>query len=350
MKYGNELEDRKVLVTGANGFIGSHLVEILVDQGANVLAFVEAGSDYQNLCNVRNEIDIFPGDLQDPVSVRKAVRRLSGHRKVLVFHLGAQAHVGDSWNRPHETIRTNVIGTLNLLEAIRDLEVDVAKFNTAGSSEEYGNFDERRKDSYRKENDEVLLNEESPLKPKSIYATSKVAADFLTQNYNEAYDIPTVTTRMFNNFGPRQSPRYITGTVITQALKNNVVKLGNLQSKRDMCFVDDGVRGHIHATLKGKPGQVYTFGQGKNIKMRNWVEKIIRIGKEENYWGDIEVVQTEDRFRPGDSEVQNLCADYGKLSELTGWKPQAQWREGLQRTIKWYANNEKQWLNMCDWR
>lgn len=351
MKYSEELNDRRVLVTGANGFVGSHLVERLVEYGSDVVAFIEATPEnrQKNLQNVRDEVELVQGDLQDLASVRKAIQLLSGYEDVLIFHLGAQAHVGESWERPYETVNTNVLGTLNLLESVRSLEVDVEKFNMAGTSEEYGNFDESKKESYRERDGAVVLDERAPVNPESIYGTSKVAADFLAQNYHEAYGLPTITTRMFNNYGPRQNPRFITGTVISQALKQDKVEVGNLEPKRDMCFVTDGVRGHIHATLEGSPGEVYGFGRGENITMQQWVEEILRIGEDEGFWEDIEVVQTEERFRPGDSDVQELRADSSKLNELTGWEPQIGWDEGLRKTIKWYAENEQRWRNQCDW-
>lgn len=351
MKYGEELEDRRVLVTGAGGFIGSHLIDSLVKQGAEVIAFVKSTSKGQlkNLENSKDEIKIIRGEIQDPISIRKAVRELEGYNNVLVFHLAAQAHVGDSWDRPYETVKTNVLGTLNLLEAIKNQDIGVEKINIAGTSEEYGNFDEDRKEGYDVEENSITLDEGSPVNPKSVYATSKVAADFLAQNYWDAYNLPTITTRMFNNYGPRQSPRYITGTVITQALERGFVEVGNLESKRDLCFVRDGVRGHIAATVEGSPGEVYTFGSGKTCTMRQWVDEIIEVGKEEGYWREVRVVQKEERYRPGDTDVEELKANYSKLNDLTGWKPKTTKGKGLKRTIEWYSQNRENWKGLCDW-
>lgn len=341
MDYSQNLRDRKVLVTGADGFVGSHLVDELLDKNSEVLAMVEAstGRDLNNLERDREGLEIFRGDLQDNKSVNDYVRKANNESQVLVFHLGAQSHVGESWNRPHETFRTNTIGTLNLLESIRSQDIDISKFNTAGTSEEYGDFIQKRSDSYKRDSGDIVLDEKAPVNPKSIYGTSKVAADFLTKNYSEAYGIPTITTRMFNNYGPRQSTDFITGTVIVQALRNKTINLGNLKPKRDMCYIKDGVRGHIHATLEGKTGEVYNFGYGENISMRSWVEKIIETGKEQGYWNEKTISQDSEKFRPGDSEVKDLKADYGKLNDLTGWKPETDWDEGIRRTIKWYAEN-----------
>lgn len=351
MRY-SELKDRDVLVTGAKGFVGSHLVDKLVNEEANVTAFVRASTTgyYRNLEQSRDEINIIRGDLQDPTSVGEAISKLSGGFKPTIFHLGAQSHVGQSWQRPRETIRTNVIGTLNILEEVRRQEIDIDKINIAGTSEEYGNIDKSRISHYKKSEDAWMLNEKSPLNPESIYGTSKIAADCLASNYSDAYNIPALTTRMFNNFGPRQGPNFITGTIITQALSRDFIEVGNLQPKRDMMYIDDGVRGHIEATLEGSSGERYNFGSGESVSIENWVKKVLKIGREEGYWDKREVVQKDERFRPGDSEVQELKADYSKLNNLSGWSPETSKRVGIERTIKWYKQNEDKWQDLCDWR
>jgi len=256
MGIAGKIADRPVLVTGADGFVGSHLVDRLVKQGADVHAFVRATSsgELNNIARHSGEVTVRRGDLRDQHSVRGALEPLTEYSDILVFHLAAQAHVGESWERPYETVATNVTGTLNLLQACVNLDLDIAKFDTAGTSEEYGNVKREMADKHDYEDGRVLLSERSPVNPKSIYATSKLAADFLTMNYHDAYGLPTVTTRMFNNYGPRQNPRYITGTIITQALERDVVELGNLRPKRDMCYVSDGVRGHLRSTLYQRSG------------------------------------------------------------------------------------------------
>jgi dTDP-glucose 4,6-dehydratase len=268
-----------------------------------------------------------------------------------VFHLGAQAHVGESWHRPYETVLANTVGTLNLLQSVLDHGLELEKFDTAGTSEEYGN--PRESVAHHHDWDEgggLILHERSPLNPKSVYATSKVAADFLTMNYHDAFGLPGVVTRMFNNYGPRQNPRYVTGTIITQALERERVELGQLEPMRDLCFCTDGVRGHLTVAAHGIAGDVYVYGQGKNIAVGEWAELILRLGAEHGFWpGGRELVSTAARYRPGASEVMALRVGYEKLQRETGWQPRVSWEEGILRTIRWYADNRARWIGRVDW-
>jgi dTDP-glucose 4,6-dehydratase len=353
-EFGEIYEGRTVLVTGADGFMGSHLTDGLVGLGANVHAFVRATSSgaLNNIWHLRDRLKIHFADLTDRTSVDYLVKELrQAPDKPYVFHLGAQAHVGESWHRPYETVAANVLGTLNLLQAIVDWDVELEKFDTAGTSEEYGNVRESVTDHH--DFDEIgglILHERSPINPKSIYATSKVAADFLTMNYFDAFGVPGVVTRMFNNYGPRQNPRYVTGTIITQALTRATIELGSLEPLRDFCFCTDGVRGHLMVAAQGTPGDVYVYGQGKNISMGDWVELILRVGEEAGFWpGDREIVSTASRMRPGTSEVMALRVGHEKLTEETGWQPKVSWEEGVLRTIRWYAENRARWIGRVDW-
>jgi dTDP-glucose 4,6-dehydratase len=346
------LGGRTVLITGADGFIGSHLVDACLDAGADVHAFVRATSSgtLHNIEHVRDRITIHEGDVIDPHSVRRTLADLRGTTPV-VFHLAAQAHVGESWTRPFETAAVNFLGTMNFLQAIVDLGLEISVFDTAGTSEEYGNVADAVKDSYRlDEHGRPTFHEWSPINPKSIYATAKVAADFLTINYHDAYGIPTVVTRMFNNYGPRQNPRYVTGTVITQALERKEVQLGVLHTMRDFCYCEDGVRGHLAVALKGQPGGVYCYGQGENISMRDWAALILRIGEQWGFWSGRRIVSVAERIRPGSSDVLALRVGYEKLHQETGWKPAWTWEDGLLRTIEWYAENRGRWISRVDWR
>jgi len=349
------LEARTVFVTGADGFVGSHLTELLVQYGANVHVLVRPTSSgmLHNIGHLRGQIQVHRGDVTDKQSVMQVFRCLAAEAtdKPVIFHLAAQAHVGESWNRPYETIACNTVGTINLLQSIVDCSLAVLKVDTAGSSEEFGNIKPELRHLYRfDEHGGLILDEESPLNPQSIYATSKVAADFLTRNFFAAYGVPGVVTRMFNNYGPRQNPRFITGTIITQALERDFIELGYVKSKRDFCFVKDGALGHIHAALFGDPGEVYVYGFGRSISIEDWYQLIIKIGQSEGYWGPRELrINEANRGRLGSSEVEELRVDYSKLNRLTAWAPRHSWEEGLRLTIKWYAENRETWVGRVDW-
>ena len=354
-EFGDVFAGRTALVTGADGFMGSHVTDALVELGANVIAFVRATSSgaLNNIGHLRGRIRIVFADLTDRTSVDYLVRDhlADAPDRPYVFHLGAQAHVGESWHRPYETVMANVVGTLNLLQSIVDHGCALEKFDTAGTSEEYGNV--RETVAHHHDYDDegaVIFHERSPINPKSIYATSKVAADFLTMNYHDAFGVPGVVTRMFNNYGPRQNPRYVTGTIVTQALEREVIELGQLEPMRDFCFCTDGVRGHLTVAAKGIPGDVYVYGQGENISMREWAELILRVGEEEGYWpANREIASVPERFRPGASEVMALRVGYEKLHAETGWGPKVSWEEGIRRTIAWYAANRDRWIGRVDW-
>jgi dTDP-glucose 4,6-dehydratase len=353
--FGDIYGGRTCLVTGADGFMGSHLTEALVELGAHVIAFVRATSSgaLNNIAPLRSQLTVKFADLTDKTSIDYLIKELrdSGGDKPYIFHLGAQAHVGESWHRPYETFNANAMGTLNLLQSIVDYGLEIEKFDTAGTSEEYGNVHEAV--AHQHDFDEhggLILHERSPINPKSIYATAKVAADFLTMNYHDAFGLPTVVTRMFNNYGPRQNPRYVTGTIITQALSRPEIELGALEPLRDFCFCTDGVRGHLTVAGHGVPGDLYVYGQGENISMRDWSDLILRVGKEDGHWGDDRhIVTDESRLRPGVTDVMALRVGYEKLNAETGWEPKVSWEEGVRRTIQWYAENRDKWIGRVDW-
>jgi dTDP-glucose 4,6-dehydratase len=352
---GDAYRGRTCAVTGADGFMGSHVTEALVHLGAKVIVFVRATSSgaLNNIAHLRGDLTVVFADLSDRTSVDYFVRDhlATAEDPPYVFHLGAQAHVGESWHRPYETVVTNTIGTLNLLQSIVDHRVEVEKFDTAGTSEEYGNV--RESVAHHHDFDEegsLILHERSPINPKSIYATAKVAADFLTMNYHDAYGVPALVTRMFNNSGPRQNPRYVTGTIITQALSRPTIELGALDPMRDFCYCTDGVRGHLTVAARGIAGDVYVYGQGENISMQAWCDLILKVGEEAGFWGDDRhVVLDQKRLRPGVTDVMALRVGYDKLAAETGWRPRVSWEEGVFRTIKWYAENRDRWLGRVDW-
>ena len=353
-EFGDIYGGRTMLVTGADGFMGSHLTEALVELGADVHAFVRATSSgaLNNIGHLRNRLKVHFADLTDKTSIDYLMRELKrAPDKPYVFHLGAQAHVGESWHRPYETVMANTIGTLNLLQSVVDHGLELEKFDTAGTSEEYGNV--RESVAHHHDFDDaggLILHERSPINPKSIYATAKVAADFLTMNYHDAFGVPGVVTRMFNNYGPRQNPRYVTGTIISQALTRTEILLGALEPLRDFCFCTDGVRGHLTVAAHGVPGDVYVYGQGENISMQDWTDLILRVGREHGFWGDDRrIVTDESRLRPGVTDVMALKVGYEKLHAETGWEPKVSWEEGVLRTIRWYAENRERWVGRVDW-
>lgn len=352
MDLKSSLKDRAVFVTGADGFMGSHLVDRLVECGARIHVFIRATSsgELHNIQHHQSGITIHRGDLADKHALHRALAHLKSEDEPLVFHLGAQAHVGESWQRPYETMNSNVLGTLNLLQTVVDLGLKLGKLVASGTSEEYGNVDPEIKDRYGFENGNLILDESSPLNPASIYAISKVATDFLTRDYYRAYGVPGVVTRMFNNYGPRQNPRYVTGTIITQALTSDIIHLGYVKAKRDFCYCEDGVMGHLSVGLYGNPGEVYVYGQGKNCSIREWYELIISLGEKLGYWkGNKRLITSAKRGRLGTTEVEELRVDYSKLNKLCGWEPRFSWEEGLSHAIKWYAENKARWMGQVDW-
>src|SRR3954465_11280475 len=353
-EFGDAYAGRTCVVTGADGFMGSHLTDALLELDADVVAFVRATSSgaLNNIGRQRSRLArVEFADLTDKTSVDYMIRGLKNAAdRPYLFHLGAQAHVGESWHRPYETVMANTVGTLNLLQSIVDHGLELEKFDTAGTSEEYGNVHEDV--AHHHDFDEeggLILHERSPINPKSIYATSKVAADFLTMNYHDAFGLPGVVTRMFNNYGPRQNPRYITGTIITQALTRETIELGQLDPIRDFCFCTDGVRGRLMGAARGIPGDLYVYGQGQNVSMRDWAELILRVGRDNGYWEGRELVTSAERYRPGASEGMALRVGFEKLNRGRGGEPHVSWEEGVLKTIAWYAENRDRWIGRVDW-
>ena len=248
-----------------------------------------------------------------------------------VFHLGAQAHVGESWHRPYETVMANTSARSTCssrsstgASSWRSSTRPAPRRSTATSATTSPTTTRSTTPAA------LILHERSPINPKSIYATAKVAADFLTMNYHDAFGLPGVVTRMFNNYGPRQNPRYVTGTIVTQALTRPEIELGALDPLRDFCFCTDGVRGHLMVAAHGRPGDVYVYGQGENISMADWADLIVRTGVEHGFWpDDRRVVTTEARKRPGSSDVMALRVGHEKLTRETGWQPRVSWEEGV---------------------
>jgi dTDP-glucose 4,6-dehydratase len=312
------LQGKRVLVTGAAGFIGSHLVERLVKEGASVRGFIRYTSrnDPGLLKLVSPEIfrqlEIIPGDLRDPLAVQKAVDGCQ-----MVFHLGALISIPYSYVHPVEVAQTNVMGTLNVLTACRDANVE--RIMQTSTSEVYGT-------ALR-----VPIDEEHPLQGQSPYSASKIGADKIVESFYCAYGLPVVTVRPFNTFGPRQSARAIIPATITQVLTQSVIHLGNLDTTRDFTYVDDTVNGFIKAAIApDAEGKTFNLGTGTEIKIGELVQKIIeKAGK------SVKIEIDSQRLRPQISEVFRLLSNNALARERLGWQPEIDFERGLDLTIAW---------------
>jgi NAD dependent epimerase/dehydratase len=313
---------RPVLVTGAGGFIGSHLTEALAQAGAEVRAFVRYNSrgDHGWLevtdPDVSQEIEVFRGDLGNPEAVAGA---MAGRE--VVFHLGALIPIPYSYRHPREFVTANVEGTLNVVEAARREEP--ARIVHTSTSEVYGTAQT------------VPIAEEHPLHPQSPYAASKVGADQIALSFQRSFGTPVVVTRPFNTYGPRQSARAVIPTIVTQALARDVVELGATDPTRDFLFVEDTVRGIMRcAEAEGVEGEVINLGTGVEISIGELAERVLRqLGKE------LPVALDQDRLRPADSEVERLVAGTAKAKRLLGWEPEVDLDEGLRQTIEWLTGS-----------
>lgn len=310
--------ERTVLVTGAGGFIGSTLVEALVQAGANVRAFVRYNSrgDHGRLddltADVLASVEVYVGDLQNP----EAVTAAAAGRDV-VLHLGALIPIPYSYRHPREYVFANVDGTINVLEASRRAEV--SRVVQVSSSEVYGTAQM------------APIPESHPLNPQSPYAATKVAADQLALSYHRSFGTPVVVARPFNTFGPRQSARAVIPTIITQALTRERIELGKLSPTRDFTFVADTAAAIAAcAEVDGIEGETFNFGSGEEHAIADVVETILaRTGRH------LPVVSTDERRRPAASEVERLLADSSKAHSVLGWEPAVPFEEGLDRTVDW---------------
>ena len=315
------LKNQTVLVTGGGGFIGSRLCERLVQSGATVRAFVRYTSRAEiGLLrflepDILKKVEIIRGDLRDFSAVEQASRGVD-----IVFHLGALISIPYSYVHPVETVQTNVIGTLNILEACRK---SGAKLVHTSTSEVYGT-------ALR-----VPIDEDHPLQGQSPYSASKIGADKLVESYFRSFGLPTVTVRPFNTYGPGQSTRAVIPTIVTQALAGGVVRLGNLDAIRDFTYLDDTVEGFLlTAQADTWNGETYNLGSGEEISIGAIAALIFRLmGKQ------AEIQLEKNRLRPEKSEVLRLISDNRKAKLELGWQPTVGMEEGLQRTIRWIGEH-----------
>lgn len=315
-------EGTKVLVTGAGGFIGSHLTERLVELGASVRGMVHYNSrnDWGLIerlpKNIQNEIEIFMGDLQDPFSVQKAV---SGRE--VVFHLGALIAIPYSYIAPASYVSTNVTGTLNVMQA--SLNEGVHKVVHTSTSETYGTA------LY------TPIDEKHPLQGQSPYSASKIGADKIAESYYLSFSLPVATIRPFNTYGPRQSARAVIPTIISQAFTQDFIKLGSLAPVRDLNFVKDTVNGFLKiAESENSVGEVINVGFGKGITIGELAQKILKLMDK-----DLEIKTDEQRIRPEKSEVMQLICANAKAKERVGWEPEYSLEQGLSRVIEFVEKN-----------
>lgn len=316
-------ENRTVLVTGAGGFIGSHLVDRLVREGAKVRAFVrynargDAGLLRFINPKIYEELEIIPGDLRDVEAMHVAAKGVD-----TIFHLGALIAIPYSYDHLREVVETNVMGSLNVLLSAR--EMNVRRVIQTSTSEVYGTA------RY------APIDEKHPLQAQSPYSASKIGADKLSESLYHSFNLPVVTLRPFNTYGPRQSARAIIPTIITQALTRDEVHLGSLDPVRDFTFVSDTVDGFMKVAVADEKvlGEEINLGTGEMISIGDLVTVIFDLlGKQPK------VITDTQRLRPPKSEVFKLQSNNAKAGELIGWTPQVSLRAGLQQTIEWISQH-----------
>lgn len=317
-----------ILVTGADGFIGSHLTEALVRQGFNVRAFVYYNSfnswGWLDQCgnDVKGQFEVIPGDIRDPHGVKEAMKGCNA-----VLHLAALIAIPFSYHSPDTYVDTNIKGTLNVLQAARDLGVE--RVIHTSTSEVYGTAQF------------VPITEKHPLQGQSPYSATKIAADQLAYSFYSSFGLPVITLRPFNTYGPRQSARAVIPTIITQiANGNRQIKLGSITPTRDFSYIEDTVSGFISALISQKGlGEAINLGSNFEISISDTAKLIAEVMSIE-----IEISSDQERLRPKNSEVERLWADNTKAKRLINWEPNYTgldgFRSGLIKTIEWFNRPE----------
>ena len=322
------MSPKTVLITGADGFIGSHLTETLVRQGFTVRAFIYYNSfnswGWLDQCadDIKGQFEVFPGDIRDPHGVKEAMKGCDA-----VLHLAALIAIPFSYHSPDTYVDTNVKGTLNVLQAAREL--GVKRVIHTSTSEVYGTARF------------VPITEEHPLQGQSPYSATKIAADQLAYSFYSSFDLPVVTVRPFNTYGPRQSARAVIPTIITQIANGaRRIQLGALTPTRDFSYVEDTVNGFL-AALNSPNGLGEVINLGSNFEI-SICETVALIAEGMNT--TVEIISTEERIRPENSEVERLWADNTKAKELFRWQPTYSGRDGFKRgldeTIAWFTQSE----------
>jgi NAD dependent epimerase/dehydratase len=317
----SRLSGTKVSVTGAGGFIGSHLVEALVSRGAAVRAMVRYNSRADRGAlewispDVLSDVEVVVGDVRDVESAAQAVEGCE-----TVFNLAALIAIPYSYVNPRDYFETNVLGTLNLLQAARS--GSLSRFVHTSTSEVYGNTTE------------FPITAGHPVTAASPYAASKIGADQLALSFYRTYDVPVTLLRPFNTYGPRQSTRAVIPTILAQALNGNTIRIGSLEPRRDLTFVTDTVSGFIAAAeAESVVGETLQLGTGDDVSVGELIQAVQSLVER-----DLEVVQEDRRVRPEKSEVSRLVSDPSRMTEATGWRAEVALEEGLEKTMRWLAD------------
>jgi len=310
-----------VLVTGAGGFIGSHLAEALVRTGAKTRALVRYNSQGTNgwldHSELKSEIEIIRGDVRETDSVQSALKGIE-----IVFHLAALIGIPYSYVSPASYVSTNIVGTLNILQ--ESLRSGVTRVVHTSTSEVYGTAQQ------------IPITEDHPLQAQSPYSATKIGGDKLAESFHRSFGLPVSIVRPFNTYGPRQSARAVIPTIIMQALANEPIRIGNLAPTRDFNYVSDTVRGFLQIAESEKTiGTIVNLGSGTEISIGDLARMICSLTGVE-----FRFVQEDDRVRPSQSEVERLCASNVLAKEMAGWRPEIALKEGLEKTIAWIRANE----------
>lgn len=315
-----DIKGKNILVTGADGFIGSHLVEILVKNGANVraLSYYNSFNFWGWLENIpcQKDIEIISGDIRDPFLCNKIAKKID-----VVFNLAALIGIPYSYIAPDSYIETNIKGTVNICQAA--LENKCEKVIHTSTSEVYGTA------QY------VPIDEKHPLQPQSPYSASKIAADSMAMSFYNSFSLPVAIARPFNTFGPRQSARAVIPTIITQIFNNaKKIKLGDVSTSRDFTFVEDTCAGFLAIAQSDKSvGEIINIGSGRDISIQDLFNQIKELTN-----SDIALVEDKERVRPPKSEVQRLLCNNNKIKNLTNFSLKYDLKQGLLKTIDWFKN------------
>ena len=308
-------KNKKITITGGEGFIGSHLVDLLLQSGAEVRALVHynPAGRLGHLEGKDEDVEIFQGDVRDPERVAQAVEGRDA-----VFHLAALIGIPYSYSAPDSYVQTNVVGTANVLNAAR--RANLARLVVTSTSEVYGTASM------------VPISESHPLQPQSPYAASKIGADSLAISYHRSFELPVSIIRPFNTYGPRQSTRAVIPSIISQIYgPEDSIKLGSTSPTRDFNYVEDTARGFMAVADSDRAlGEVVNVGSGREISIGDLVELLMKVTGVSK-----EIESEEARLRPEGSEVQRLLCDNTRAREWTGWEPQVSLEEGLARTAEW---------------